>query len=525
MKRTGFQKVIAVLVVAGGLWAAALAPARAQLPSESDVYVDRGILAHEAKQYNEALQDFQEALRLSPDNINALYYTGLTYTVLQQPSAAQAVLEQARKLAPGDADVAFQLGVVYFLQQQYDRAEPLFRQVYAGQPRRPNLGYYLGFIEYRKQAYQEALGLFRATVPSDENFAQLTRFYAGLSLSALGFAGQARSEIEEALRLQPASPLTAPAERFREVLGPAVKAERNFHIDAKVGVYYDSNVAVVPGPSGDIVAQAARQASHKTSGELGYLRFEYLPLRTPDWEASVSASVLQTVNNEVSGFNTTDVNGGGALAYKTTIRNIPTVGGLNFAYDYFALSGHSYLNQYSLIPFMSMLWDATNLSQLQFKFQGQDFIHQTLVTPEDNRNGFDYMAGVMHFFRFQGDQHFLKLGYQFDWDKTRGDNWTYFGNRFLVGAQYTLPWWGIRIRDDFDAHLRSYRSLHSYLPPNCAPCVRRNDKELNNLLSVSKDLPYNITLSLEYLFDRNFSNLALYDYTRHVVSLNASWRY
>ncbi len=525
MRQAGYGMAIAGLLLLGGVLAGTSALSWAQVPTEADVFMDRGIVAYEAKQYNEALQDFQEALRLSPDNINALYYTGLTYTVLQQPSAAQAALEQARKLAPGDPDVAFQLGVVYFLQQEYDKAEPLFRQVYAGQPRRPNLGYYLGFIEYRKQAYQEALSLFRATVPSDENFAQLARFYAGLSLSALGFAGQARSEIEEALRLQPASPLTAPAERFREVLGPAVKAERNFHIDAKFGVYYDSNVAVVPGPSGDIVASAASQAPHKSPGELGYLRFEYLPLRTPDWEASLSASVLQTVNNKVSGFNTTDVTGGGTLAYKTTIRNIPTVGGLNVAYDYFALSGHSYLNQYALLPFTSLVWDAMNLSQLQFKFQGQEFINQNLTAPADNRNGLDYMAGVIHFFRFQGDQHFLKLGYQIDWDKARGDNWTYLGNRFLAWFQYTLPWWGIRIRDDFDADLRNYRSLHSYLPVDCAPCVRRNDKELNNLLSISKDLPYNVTVSLEYLFDKNFSNLALYNYTRHVVSLNASWRY
>ncbi len=525
MKWAWYRMAIAGLVLLGGVLAGTTSLGWAQVPSEADVYVDRGIVAFEAKQYGEALQAFQEALRLSPDNVNALYYSGLTYTVLQQYAAAQAVLEQAQKLAPQDPDVAFQLGVTYFLQQQYDKAEPLFRQVYAVQPQRVNLGYYLGFLEYRKRAYREALGFFRATVPSDENFAQLTRFYAGLSLSALGFAGQARSEIEEALRLQPTSPLTTPAERFREVLGPAVRAERNFHVDAKVGVYYDSNVAVVPGPSGDIVAQAARQAAHRSPGELGYVRFEYVPLRTPDWEASLSSSVLQTLNNDVSGFNTTDVTGGGALAYKTRIRDIPTVAGLDFVYDYFALSGHNFLNQYTLTPFTSLVWNALNLSQVQVRFQGQDFMNQNLVTTADNRDGFDYMAGAIHFFRFQGDQHFVKLGYQFDWDQTKGDNWTYLGNRFLVGFQYTLPWWGLRLRDDFDAHLRDYRHLHSYLPVGCAPCIHRSDKELNNLLSLSKDLPYNITLSLEYLYDRNMSNLALYDYTRHVVSFNVSWRY
>jgi outer membrane protein assembly factor BamD (BamD/ComL family) len=525
MKRTGCGRFIAELLLLVGVLVGTISVSWAQVPTEADVYVDRGIVAYDNKQYGEALQGFQEALRLSPDNINALYYTGLTYMALQQYSAAQAVLEQAQKLAPGDPDVAFQLGVAHFLQQQYDKAEPILRQVYASQPQHPNLGYYLGFMEYRKQAYQEALHFFRATVPSDESFAQLTRFYTSLSLAALGFAGQARDEIEEALRLQPASPLTASAERFKEVLGPAVKAERNFHVDAKVGVYYDTNVAVVPGPSGDIVAQAAAQAPHRSPGELGYVRFEYLPLRTPDWEASIATSLLQTVNNDVSGFNTTDVTGAAALAYKTKIGNTPTVAGLSFTYDYFALSGHKYLNQYTATPFMSLVWDAMNLTQAQFRFQAQDLMNQNLVTPADNRDGFDYLAGVIHFFRFQGDQHYIKLGYQFDWDKTKGSNWTYLGNRFLVGFQYTLPWWGIRVRDDFDAHLKDYTHLHDYLPAGCAPCIHRSDQELNNLLSVSKDLPYNVTLSLEYLLDRNMSNLALYDYTRHVISFNVSWRY
>jgi len=245
------------------------------MPTESDVYVDRGILALDAGQYTEALQAFQEALRMTPDNVNALYYAGLTYMALEQYGPAQAALEQAQRLAPTDLDVAFQLGVAYFLQQQYDKAERPFRQVYASQPQRQNLGYYLGFIEYRKQNYREALRLLRANVPSDNNFAQLARFYAGLSLSALGLAGQARAEIEQALRLQPASPLTAPAERFREVLGPAVAAERNFHVDAKVGFYYDDNVAVIPNKSGDPVATAARDTAHRSVGELGYVRFQY----------------------------------------------------------------------------------------------------------------------------------------------------------------------------------------------------------------------------------------------------------
>ncbi len=527
MKRARRRGIIAGLLLLGGFLVGVASVCWAQLPTEADVYVDRGILAYDSKQYGEALEAFQQALRLAPDNINALYYTGLTYMAMQQHAAAQAVFEQAQRLAPNDLDVAFQLGVAYFLQQQYDKAEPLFRQVYAGQPQRPNLGYYLGFIEYRKQNYREALRFFQSAVPSDENFAQLNRFYAGLCLSALGLAGQAREEIESSLRLQPTSPLTGPAERLSEVLAPVVRAERPFHVDAKVGFYYDTNVAVIPNASGDIVAQAARETGHRSPGELGYVRFEYTPLRTPDWEGSIAASTLQTVNNDVSGFNTTNPEGAATLAYKTNIGKVPTVVGFNFLYDYFALSGHNFLNQYTVGPlFMSLIWNAANLTQAQLRFQALDFMNQNLITPSDDRDGFDYMAGFIHYFRFEADRHFIKLGYQINWQKTDGSNWTYLGNRFLVGAQYTLPWWDIRLRYDLDAHLRDYTNLHTYLPTTCAtPCIHRSDQQLTNLFSISKDLPYNLTLAVEYLLDRNFSNLALYDYTRQVISVSLSWRY
>lgn len=526
MGRVGFGVGTVGLFLVGGLLVGTVSSSLAQLPTESDVYVDRGILAFDAGRYSDALKAFQEALRSNPRNVNALYYTGLTYMALEQYAPAQAAFEQALKLAPTDLDVAFQLGVAYFVQQQYDKAEPLFRRVYASQPRRQNLGYYLGFTEYRKQNYREALRFLRANVPSDQNFAQLARFYAGLSLSALGLAGQARSEIEEALRLQPASPLTAPAERFREVLGPAAAAERNFHVDAKVGFYYDDNVSVIPSESGDAVATAARDAPHRSTGELAYVRFQYTPLRTPDWEASIASSLLQTVNNDVSHFNTFNPTGEATLAYKTSIQNKPAVLGLPFVYEYFMLDDSNYLNRYTVGPFMTLAWDATNLSQGQVRLQTKDFMSQrNLITTADDRDAVNYMAGFIHFVRFQADRHYIKLGYQFDWEAAPGGNWGYKGNRFLAGFQYTIPWGDIRFRYDLDAHIRGYTHRHSYLPATSPGTIHRTDWELTQVFSLSKDLPWDVTLSLEYLRDRNHSNLASYDYARKVVSFNASWRY
>jgi tetratricopeptide (TPR) repeat protein len=507
------------------MWAGTASPAPAQVPSESDVYVDRGIIAYDSQRYAEALQDFQEALRLNPNNVNAHYYSGLTFMALERSPEAQAALERARELAPGDLDVAFQLGLAYFTSQQFDRAEPLFRQVHSAEPARPNVGYYLGFIEFRRQAYREALRLFRASVPGDETFAQLTRFYAGLSLSALGLAGPARAEIDEAIRRYPVSPLTGPAERFREVLAPAVRAERDVRVEAKLSLFYDDNVAVVPRQSGDITAAALRDRDHRSTGELGYLRLEYLPLRTVDWEASLAASLFGTINNEASDFNVFNPAATGTLAYKTSLERKPALVGLSLQYEYIMLDGEGFVNRYSLPLFFTLAWDAVHLSQGQLRIQPKDFMNQSLVEPADDRDAVNYMAGLTHFFRFEADRHFLKVGYQFDYEAAQGANWDYRGHRFLVGGQYTLPWKGIRLRYDFDMHLRDYRAPHTFLPAGFGGTTRRSDQDMYHTFSISMDLPWNATLSVEYLLNRNFSTLDVFDYLRNVVSVSLSWRY
>jgi tetratricopeptide (TPR) repeat protein len=183
--------------------------------------VDRAILAYDEQHYDQALQELQEALRLDPNSVEALFYQGLVYAAMNRRRDAMAAWERARQLRPSDIDVAFQLGALYFASEQYDRAKPLLQQVYQVEPSRPNLGYYLGFIEYRQQNYRRAIDYLRTNVPSDDNFAQLTRLYAGLAMGALGFPAQARAEVEEALRLQPMSPLVVPARRFGEELAPS----------------------------------------------------------------------------------------------------------------------------------------------------------------------------------------------------------------------------------------------------------------------------------------------------------------
>lgn len=513
---------------------AQLSVAWAQAQQEAEiaaaVFVDRAVVAYGDGKFDEALKELQEALRLNPESVDALYYQGLVYAALNRAGDARASLEKARGLHPTDLDVAFQLGVLFFNEKEYEKAEPFLRQVYGPEPTRPNIGYYLGFIEYRKKDYREALTLLRGNVPSDDNFAQLGRFYAGLAMSAMGFPREARAEIEEALRLQPVSPLTAPAQRFGEILQRAAEREKFFRGELRLGLFYDTNVTVTPTSSSDLTAQTLRERGKpKSEGQLASLNLAYKWLKTPDWEGDASYRFLQTYNNHATDFNTQSHTPTVGVLYRTPMLDMLTITGLQYSYDFIFLGGNTTKNRFSerwiVNPYFTVVENAENLTTLQFRFQAKDFFNDRKVARREVRDALNYMVGPLHFFIFEQGQHSIKIGYQYDFDDAEGENWIYSGNRLLAGFQYTLPWYDIKLRYDLDHHWRFHEKKHSQLPTNATDTVRRRDREQTHLIGLAKDFWEDFTVAIEYLFDKTKSNLAAFDFARHVVTTSLTWRF
>jgi hypothetical protein len=347
-----------------------------------------------------------------------------------------------------------------------------------------------------------------------------------MSLSALGFPQAAREEVEQSIRLQPISPLSGPAERFRDVLGSAAKAQRDYRVDVKAGFFYDDNVAAIPNQTGDVLVQAAREQEHRSTGELLFARFEYQPIRTPDWDATLSYGLLQNIYNDVSHFNTQTHSFAAAAAYKTALAQRPSVWGLSVLYDYGRLDDRNYYNRYAVVPNGTVAWNGMHVSQATLGLSAKDYMHEkTLITTSDSRDAFNYLLGLTHFIQFDGGRHYLKVGYQFDYEAAEGSNWSYLGNRLLAGVGLALPW-EFKLRYDFDAHFRDYRNPHTYLPVGITtPTTKRRDIDMNHLVSLYRELPGNVTIALEYLRNVDESNLEVYDYVRNVVTVNVSWRY
>jgi hypothetical protein len=406
------------------------------------------------------------------------------------------------------------------------------RQVFQSEPKRENLGYYLGFIEYRKKNYRQSLRYFEANVPSDSSFAQLTQFYSGLALSSLGFPREGQTQIQEALRLDPISKLTVPAQRFGEILQTAAEREKFFYGELRLGGYYDTNVPVVPGSTGDLVALAIRegQQTQGSPGQLAALNLSYNWLRKLDWDGTVSYRFLQTYNDYLTEFNTQDHTPTVGIAYRSALAEMPLIIGSQYSYDFIMLGNKRFSQRWIFNPYLNLVENqgalASNSTTLQFRVQPKDFFNDKEVPRAEVRDAMNYMFGPIHFLVFGGEgRHYAKLGYNFDYENAEGQNWSYAGNRLILGGQYTLPWWDIRLRYDLDVHWRSYKYKNSLLPVTAPDTVKRRDTEPIHLFGVSKDFLTNFTGAIEYLFDNNHSNLDVYAYKRHVITTSLTWRF
>jgi len=111
----------------GRSWSAKNAPASAAVQPEKAAF-DRGRAAYDQKNYDRAITEFTEAIRLNPNYELAYYYRAETYVLKNDYDKALADFDQAIRLSPNDDDNFSERGYVYILKNDYDRAIADFNQ-------------------------------------------------------------------------------------------------------------------------------------------------------------------------------------------------------------------------------------------------------------------------------------------------------------------------------------------------------------------------------------------------------------
>lgn len=120
-------------------------------------YYQRALVYQKIKQYNLAILDYNNAIKLTPESSNAYFNRGLTYYQAMQLDAALDDFTQALTINPKDMHIYNARGLVYSDQGEFDKALDDFNQALILDPSYASAMFNRATIYERKQKYQDAL--------------------------------------------------------------------------------------------------------------------------------------------------------------------------------------------------------------------------------------------------------------------------------------------------------------------------------------------------------------------------------
>lgn len=113
-------------------------------PTSYKSYTNRGVVHHNSRRYQLALNDFNSALKIYPKHTNALINRGTTHTMLGEHHMAIKDYKAALKLKPDDVEIYFNLGISYESLDNYSSAIEAYNSVIKIKPQHKKAYYRRG---------------------------------------------------------------------------------------------------------------------------------------------------------------------------------------------------------------------------------------------------------------------------------------------------------------------------------------------------------------------------------------------
>lgn len=162
----------------------------------------RGDVLAQAGRLDEALDDFEEAHQMDPDNVLVLAGLGKVYALEHRFSEAEACLEQALELAPDGVVPRFNLAMTLMYQRHYADAIEEFSKLVLEDQIPPDVYIQWGFAHYEMGEYAQAIERFQQAVKMDPEDGK-THIWIGNAWSELRRWSEAEAAFQRARKLSP----------------------------------------------------------------------------------------------------------------------------------------------------------------------------------------------------------------------------------------------------------------------------------------------------------------------------------
>jgi tetratricopeptide (TPR) repeat protein len=148
----------------------------------SKAWNNLGILAAQERRTEEAVANFQQAIKLDPDYGVAVVNLGNAYRQARQWENAKGAFRRALELNPQDADANYAMGMVFAQLDDAEHAYEFLQQAIAARPNYPEALNNLGILYLRTNRKDDAEKSFQESIrvaPAfDQSYLNLARLYA-----------------------------------------------------------------------------------------------------------------------------------------------------------------------------------------------------------------------------------------------------------------------------------------------------------------------------------------------------------
>ncbi len=132
-----------------------------------DAAIEKARIFMAEKKYEEAIRNFQEALKINPKNAVALNMIGIAYLNLNNYEQAKKYFERSSRADKKYPSAVNNLGMVYYHQKNYKRAIREYQRAVLVDPQQPGTHANLGFAYYNTNKMIEAATEFQKAIELD----------------------------------------------------------------------------------------------------------------------------------------------------------------------------------------------------------------------------------------------------------------------------------------------------------------------------------------------------------------------
>ena len=484
-------------------------PLICQGQQSSEFIFSKGVVAYSKGNFEKALNYFQQASQLSPENAEIQHYLGMAQMQLGKYEPAIKSLKKALSMDPTIKELNYDLGVTYFRAKNYARALSHFLEAEKAQPKRAMVYFYQGYIHYLMKKYDLVAPPLNKAQELDPSLTQTCQFYRAMSLMKSKKYSESEKEFQATVDTAPETDLAKAAKTLKVQVTALKQEEKRWSITPSISMQFDDNVTLQP----DELPAAVKVSDEEDYRTVFYLIGKYRLFKNDCWSSmgrytfyeSLHSSLhdYDLIKNEVN-FNLTRR---GALGEG----GIPTTLGFDVNYSHNLLDARPYLETIHFRTTWGLSLTQNNFLQWQWRLQDKDF-HYSVINSQSNRDGINNLVGFNHFWFHCNNTRYLRWGFFYDHDSTIGSDWDYDGYRFMVS--YFLPLWkDIKLTLDSEYYYQDYKNMDSVY------FRERSDREYTWSISLERPLKPDLDLSFQYLGREHKSNIEFYEYDRNVYML------